>query len=117
VSPASFLLFALGVSVVGSVVLWLRHRRPVGVGATIDAFRRELDALSPRDLQRPVGESAPVEPGDAEPGTAVLDDVGGAGFTYDQSDGPLLGDDDVIDEDDQSDGYLRDLYRHDDEGL
>lgn len=46
-SPASFLLLALGISVVGSLVLWARTHRPGGIDASINDFRRELAALSP----------------------------------------------------------------------
>ena len=42
-----FLGVAVLFSLVGFVVLWLRQRKPTGVDAGIDAFRRELQALAP----------------------------------------------------------------------
>lgn len=59
-SNIAFLLFAVGVSVVGSVVLWLRTRKPTTVGSSIDSFHREMRALAPepeegRHLDQPSG--------------------------------------------------------------
>lgn len=45
-SPLVFLALALVVSVVGTVVLWLRHRQPDTPDATIDEFRTKMRALS-----------------------------------------------------------------------
>ncbi len=42
-----FLLVALALSVVGSVVLWLRHRTPSSITHGIDEFSREMRALAP----------------------------------------------------------------------
>ena len=42
-----FLSIAVVVSVVGSVVLWLRHRNPTSLKHGIDEFQREMRALSP----------------------------------------------------------------------
>ena len=56
-SALVFLLIALAISIVGSVVLWLRHRKPSSLEHTIDAFSREMQALSPEArsrAQRPV---------------------------------------------------------------
>lgn len=48
-----FLLVALAVSVLGSLYLVLRHRKPpLGTDDSIAAFRREMDALSPPEQQR-----------------------------------------------------------------
>jgi hypothetical protein len=47
VSAAVFLLIALGLSALGSAILVLRQRKPTGVNASIDAFRKEMDALAP----------------------------------------------------------------------
>jgi len=49
VSALGFLLFAVLVSAVGSAVLVLRHRKPTGSRSSIDAFRREMEALAPPD--------------------------------------------------------------------
>ena len=48
-SPLVFLLIALVISVVGSLVLYMRSRAPSSVDAGIDNFRREMQALAPRD--------------------------------------------------------------------
>ena len=56
-SALVFLLIALALSIGGSVVLWLRHRKPSSLEHTIDAFSREMQALSPEArsrVQRPV---------------------------------------------------------------
>ena len=42
-----FLLIAFGLSVGGSMVLWLRHRDPTSVDHGISEFQREMRALSP----------------------------------------------------------------------
>jgi hypothetical protein len=52
VSALLFLLFAVAVSAVGSAVLVLRQRKPTGLSNSIDAFRREMDALAPPDRPR-----------------------------------------------------------------
>lgn len=44
-----FLLIAFGLSVGGSMILWLRHRDPTSVDHGIDEFQREMRALAPRD--------------------------------------------------------------------
>ncbi len=51
-----FLLAALAVSVIGSVILWLHHRQPTSLYQGIDDFSREMEAL------------APERPGDADSG-------------------------------------------------
>lgn len=51
-SALAFLLFAVLVSAVGSAVVVLRQRKPTGLHSSINAFRREMDALAPPD-QRP----------------------------------------------------------------
>lgn len=48
-----FLLAALALSVVGSLVLWLRHRQPTSLEQGIDDFSREMQALSPEHPRRP----------------------------------------------------------------
>jgi hypothetical protein len=45
-SAIVFLLLAVGIAVVGSVIVWLRHRQPTSVESGIDSFRREMRALS-----------------------------------------------------------------------
>jgi hypothetical protein len=49
VSGAVFLLIAVGLSVVGSLLLGLRRRKPTSLDHGIRSFRREMDALSPDD--------------------------------------------------------------------
>jgi hypothetical protein len=41
----AFLLGALVISVVGSLALWLYHRRPQSFTTSIDDFQREMTAL------------------------------------------------------------------------
>lgn len=53
-----FLLVALGLSVVGSAVFLLRHRKPTSLEHGIDSFSREMDALSP-DRSMPRRRSGP----------------------------------------------------------
>ncbi|MEY2433414.1 MAG: hypothetical protein QOC92_3139 [Acidimicrobiaceae bacterium] len=48
-SPIAFLLVALVISLLGSMVLWLRARKPTSLRSSIDTFKREMDALSPQD--------------------------------------------------------------------
>ena len=45
----AFLMIAVVISVVGSTVLYLRSRTPASLDASIDDFRREMQALAPRD--------------------------------------------------------------------
>jgi hypothetical protein len=47
VSALVFLSIAVGLSLLGWFVLWVRHRQPSSMESGIDAFRREMDALSP----------------------------------------------------------------------
>lgn len=45
-SNVSFLLIVVVVSVVGSLVVWLRHRKPTHFMSSVDEFKREMDALA-----------------------------------------------------------------------
>jgi hypothetical protein len=49
VNPIAFLMIAVVISVVGSLVLYLRSRTPSSLESGIDTFRREMQALAPRD--------------------------------------------------------------------
>lgn len=40
-----FLVVALGLSVAGSLLLWLRYRQPTSVMSSVDGFQREMEAL------------------------------------------------------------------------
>lgn len=51
-SSLAFLLFAVVVSALGSAVVVLRQRKPTGLHSSIEAFRREMDALAPPDERR-----------------------------------------------------------------
>ncbi|MFP3901935.1 MAG: hypothetical protein ACLFXM_13860 [Acidimicrobiia bacterium] len=44
-----FLLIAAVIALVGTAVLYLRNRPPSSLEEGIDAFRREMQALAPRD--------------------------------------------------------------------
>jgi hypothetical protein len=46
-------MIALVISVVGSTVLYLRNRGPSSLESGIDTFRREMQALAPRDDRVP----------------------------------------------------------------
>ena len=43
-----FLLVAVVVSGLGSLLLWLRHRNPTSMNHCIDEFQREMRALAPK---------------------------------------------------------------------
>lgn len=43
----AFLLLALVISLVGSLLLWLRYRKPVSLESGIEDFSREMRALAP----------------------------------------------------------------------
>ena len=47
VSNLIYLLVAVLLSIIGSLILWYRHRRPRSMEAGIDEFNRELKALAP----------------------------------------------------------------------
>jgi hypothetical protein len=47
-------LLALAGSVVGSVILWLRARKPTSFESSIEDFHRGLKALEPEDRARDV---------------------------------------------------------------
>ena len=49
VAAVAFLLLAVVISAVGLTVLYLRNRPPTSFDASIDNFRREMEALAPRD--------------------------------------------------------------------
>ncbi|MGH9112411.1 MAG: hypothetical protein ACRDZN_08970 [Acidimicrobiales bacterium] len=49
----AFLLIAVVISVVGVTVLYLRNRPSTSLDSSIDTFRREMQALAPRDGESP----------------------------------------------------------------
>jgi hypothetical protein len=49
VGNAAFVLIAIAVSALGSLLLWLLHRRPRTFTSSIDDFQREMKALSRTD--------------------------------------------------------------------
>jgi hypothetical protein len=51
---AAFVLIAVGVSGIASLLLWLAHRRPRTFMSSIDDFQREMNALG--------GDDAPATP-------------------------------------------------------
>ena len=57
-SGVAFLLFAVVVAAVGSLIVLIRHRKPTYFMASVDDFQREMDALStppvPSTPPRPV---------------------------------------------------------------
>ncbi len=42
-----YLLIAIGLSAIGSIILWYRHSKPKSLEAGIDEFDRGLKALAP----------------------------------------------------------------------
>ena len=44
-SGLAFLLIVVVVAVVGSLIVWLRHRKPTHFMSSVDDFQREMDAL------------------------------------------------------------------------
>lgn len=48
-----FLLIAVGLSIGGSLVLYLRHRDPTSLDHGIDEFQREMRALAPEQQHQP----------------------------------------------------------------
>ncbi len=48
-AAVAFLLIAVVISAVGLTVLYVRNRPPTSLDASIDSFRREMEALAPRD--------------------------------------------------------------------
>jgi hypothetical protein len=45
VGNAAFLLAAVGLSILGSLLLWLRSRQPKNSMSSVDDFQREMRAL------------------------------------------------------------------------
>jgi hypothetical protein len=50
-TAVAFLLLAVVIAAVGVTILYLRNRPPTSFDASIDNFRREMEALAPRDGQ------------------------------------------------------------------
>jgi len=48
-----YLVIPLGGSVLGSLVLWARHRKPTSMESGIDEFQRGLRALAPGNEEDP----------------------------------------------------------------
>lgn len=46
---AAFLLAAVGLSILGSLLLWLRSRQPKSSMSSVDDFQREMRALGRDD--------------------------------------------------------------------
>lgn len=64
-----FLVGAVALSVVGSVLLWLRHRPPTSVMSSIEGFREEMSALGGERPQMASGPPARPSSGSARPPT------------------------------------------------
>jgi hypothetical protein len=86
VSPVHFLVIALVIAAIGILVAVSRHRQPVKPESAMDAFRREMQALAPRDettsrngrTKQPSGEGAarPETKIDEAPGIGSGEDEG-----------------------------------------
>ena len=44
-SGLGFLLIVVVITLVGSLIVWLRHRKPTHFMSSVDDFQREMDAL------------------------------------------------------------------------
>ena len=64
-SGLAFLLIVVVVAVVGSFVVWLRHRKPTHFMSSVDDFQREMDALG-RPPGSPAKGSRRNRPGSAQ---------------------------------------------------
>jgi hypothetical protein len=74
VNALVFLGIAVGLSLIGCLVLWLRSRQPGSMDAHIRDFARELDALAPGSpLDRARGRGAPRNGGPADTPSARRD--------------------------------------------
>jgi hypothetical protein len=51
--PVAFLMIAVVISAVGSLVLYLRNRTPSSLESGVENFRREMQALAPREEPMP----------------------------------------------------------------
>ncbi|MEO7837029.1 MAG: hypothetical protein ABIS21_05255 [Acidimicrobiales bacterium] len=49
-----YVLLAVTVSLLGSLVMWYRHRQPRSLEYGIDEFQRELQALAPDQSVAPI---------------------------------------------------------------
>jgi hypothetical protein len=61
-SAVVFLLLAVAIIVIGSIVVYLRQRTPSSLESGIDSFKREMQALAVRD-----GDDPPGQPGQPRP--------------------------------------------------
>jgi len=52
---AAFLLAAVGLSIVASLVLWLRSRKPTSSMSSVEEFQREMRALGREPGSTPPG--------------------------------------------------------------
>ncbi|HUP69801.1 MAG TPA: hypothetical protein VM142_08295 [Acidimicrobiales bacterium] len=60
-----YLLLAVTFSLLGSLVVWYRHRQPRSLEYAIDEFQRELQALAPEHSgPGPTPPSPPLRPPD-----------------------------------------------------
>lgn len=63
-----FLLAALALSAIGSIVVVLRHRKPTTEDWSVEEFRREMQALAPDSTaRRPVRRATPHPDGPSTP--------------------------------------------------
>jgi hypothetical protein len=63
-----YLGMAAVISLVGFLVLWLRHRRPQSMEHSLRAFAKELDALAPTDNAAPKRTTGARDEGGRRPG-------------------------------------------------
>ena len=51
-SNLAYLLVAIGLSILGSVFIWYRARRPRSMEYELETFKRELNAIAPERRER-----------------------------------------------------------------
>ena len=61
---AAFVLIAVAVSALGSLLLWALHRRPRTFMSSIDEFQREMKALSHEEEEQAREQRQPARPGE-----------------------------------------------------
>lgn len=63
-SAVAYLLIAVTISLVGSLVLWLRSRKPTSMNAGIEEFSKGMRALAPDREPRLRSRAKPQHPHD-----------------------------------------------------
>lgn len=78
-SGVGFLMIAVVIAVIGSVIVWLRHRQPNNPLASVGDFEREMQALGTKpptvaDGQLEARPRSPMNTVSVRPNSPVVDD-------------------------------------------